>query len=81
MTMDYEPYVNYLLEGSYGLLRADYFFPMPQQYFNGQRVAYVGRIINDMAPRVSNNPWTMPLQRSEEPSYGMHQLPAGRLQQ
>ena len=68
MTMDYEPHVNYLLDGSYGLLRADYFFPLPQQYFNGQRVAYDGRIINNMVPRVPNDRLSLPLQRSEEPS-------------
>ena len=79
MTMEYEPNVNNLKDGRFNLLRADYFFPLTQQTFNGQRVAYDGRIINDMAPRVSNNPWTMPIRRSEEPSYGMHQLPADRL--
>ena len=63
MTMDYEPYVNYLLDGSYGVLRACYFFPQSQQCSHGRRVTYDGRIIDDMAPRVSNNPWTMPLRR------------------
>ena len=54
---------------------ADHFFSPQQQYdYYGRRVAYDGRIINNIAPRVSNNQLSMPLQRSEEPSYGMYQL-------
>ena len=79
MTMDYEPHVIYLLDGSFGLLRADYFFPMQDQYSNGQRVAYDGRITNNMAPRMPFNPRM--IQRSEGPSHGMYQLPADRIQQ
>ena len=78
-TMDYEPHVIYLLYGSFGLLRADYFFPIQDQYFNGQRVAYDGRITDDMAPHMPFDPWM--IQRSEGPSHGMYQMPADRLQQ
>ena len=74
-------YLNNLQDGNFNLLRADYFFPPPQLYdYYGRRVAYDGRIINDMAPRVSNDRLSMPLQRSEEQSYGMYQMPADRLQ-
>ena len=81
MTMDYEPRVNCIRNGYFTLLRADIFFPMTQQYFNGQRVAHDGRIIYDTVPRMSNSVWTKLPPRSEESSHGMHQQPADRLQQ
>ena len=55
-TMDYEPHVIYLLDGRFGLVRADCFFPLEEQYLDGQRVAYDGRIIDDMAPYMPFDP-------------------------
>ena len=54
ITMDYESYVKNLKDGNFNLLRADFFFS-PHKHYYGRRVAYDGRIINDMAPRLSNN--------------------------
>ena len=76
-TMEYEQYVNRLKNGDFNLLRTDIYFPKDQQYsFSGNRVAYDKRIINDTTPRVSNSRLSIPLQRSEEPIHGMHQLSA-----
>ena len=80
VTMDYEPYVNNLQDVNFNLHEQTFFSPHQQLDYYGRRVAYDGRITNDMA-RVSNDRLSMPLQRSEEPSYGMYQLPADRLQQ
>ena len=81
VTMEYEPYVNKLKDRDFTLLRADiYFSPEQQLNYYGQQVAYDGRIVNDLAPRVSNSRLTIPLHRSEIPSQGMYQPTADRLQ-
>ena len=55
--MEYEPYTNKLKDGDFTLLRAYIYFSAEQQYDHyGRQVAYDGRIINGMAPRVSNIP-------------------------
>ena len=55
MTMEYEPHVVYLLNGSFGLLRADYFFPLKQQGSHGRRVTFDGRIIDDATLSTTHN--------------------------
>ena len=84
-TEEYEPYVDKSQKGDLNLLRADYDFPQDRHYtYNGRRVAYDKRIINDTTPRVSISRVSIPFQHYEETShgiYGIYQLPAKRLQQ
>ena len=64
--MEYEPYVNKLQHGDFTLLRADIYFSPDQQYdYYGRQVAYDGRIVNGMAPRVSNSRLSIPLPEIE----------------
>ena len=81
-TKEYEPYVNKLKDGDFTLLRADVYFSSDQQFdYYGRQVAYDGRIVNDLAPRVTNSKLFIQLRHSEAPSQGMYQPSVNRLQE